>query len=136
MSDQGAKVSAYNLLLQTLSHKSPSLSSHLSSLPDHDPDAYLSNMFTSLFTDHLALDEAARLWDVYVFEGDAVLVRAGVALLLQREMSLLGAKTIDEVKAVLETGTRHASAETAKPVVSSNGDEDRWIQAVRDAGKA
>jgi hypothetical protein len=136
VSDQGAKVSAYNLVLQTLSHKSPSLSSHLSGLPEHDPDEYLGNMFTSMFTDHLALDEAARLWDVYVFEGDAVLVRAGVALLLQKEMSLLGAKTMDEVKAVLETGSKHASDEAAKPVVSGNGDEDRWIQAVRDAGKA
>jgi hypothetical protein len=108
----------------------------LTSLPDHDPDVYLSDMFTSLFTDHLALDEAARLWDVYVFEGDAILVRASIALLLQKEMSLLGAKTMDEVKAVLETSSRRASVETAKPVVSSNGDEDRWIQAVRDAGKA
>jgi hypothetical protein len=108
----------------------------LRSLPDHDPDVYLGDMFTSLFTDHLALDEAARLWDVYVFEGDAILVRAGIALLLKKEMSLLGAKTMDEVKSVLETSSRLTSVEAAKPVVGSNGDEDRWIQAVREAGKA
>lgn len=91
-------------------------------------------MFISLFTDHLALDEAARLWDVYVFEGDSILVRAGIALLLQKEMALLGAKTVEEVKAVLETSSTRSS--TDAPVVAGSGDEDRWIRAVREAGKA
>jgi hypothetical protein len=94
-------------------------------------------MFTSLFTDNLALDEAARLWDVYVFEGDSILVRAAVALLVQKEMDLLAAKTVAEVKAVLQTGTADGSSATKKPVVLAGpGQEDRWIRAVREAGKA
>jgi hypothetical protein len=135
VSDPGAKVSAYNLLLQTLSHKSSGLHEHLTSLPDHDPDIYLCQMFTSLFTEHIALDEAARLWDVYVFEGDAILVRAGVALLLRQEMSLLGAKTTFEVKSVLETDSADDTTKTPV-VVARNGADDRWIKAVREAGKA
>lgn len=131
VSDMGAKVSAYNLLLQTLAHKSPTLHAHLTSLPDHRADAYLCDIFTSLFTTSLSLDEAARLWDVYVFEGDAVLVRAGIALLIQKEMALLGAKTLAEVKAALErdpTGT-------SKAVLERNGAEEAWIRTVRAAGK-
>lgn len=126
VSDPGAKTSAYNLLLQTLGHKNASLHSHLTSLPEHDPDDYLGDMFTSLFTSHLALDEAARLWDVYLFEGDAILVRAAVALLLQREVELLGATTVGDVRVVLE-GTKGA--------VAKSGQEERWIRAVREAGK-
>ncbi|KAH8904889.1 TBC domain-containing protein [Coniochaeta sp. PMI_546] len=135
VSDPGAKVSAYNLLLQTLSHKSPGLHEHLTRLPDHDPDIYLCEVFTSLFTEHLALDEAARLWDVYVFEGDAILVRAAVALLLRQEMSLLSAKTMAEVRAVLETTSADGTTKTPV-VVARNGADDRWIRAVREAGKA
>ncbi|KAK3321940.1 hypothetical protein B0H66DRAFT_601421 [Apodospora peruviana] len=131
--DAGAKASAYNLLLQSLAQKSANLHEHLVQLSDHDPDLYLTDLFTGLFTGHLALDEAARLWDVYVFEGDAILVRAGVALLLQKEMALLGTKSIAEVRGILN----YTADGVKKPrVVGANGEEDRWMQAVKEAGKA
>ncbi len=136
-SDPGAKASAYNILLQTLSHKSPELHDHItqiSQLADRDADSYLGDVFTSLFTGYLALDQAARLWDVYVFEGDAVLVRAGVAYLLEREMALLGTKNVTEIRAVLE-GIKDGS-EKKQPVVARQGEEDRWMTMVREAGKA
>lgn len=136
--DPGAKATAYNLILQTLSHKSPRLHDHLSKLPDHDPDAYLSELFTSLFTGYLPLDAAARLWDVYAFEGDKVLVRAAVALLSEREMSLLAATSISDVKAILEgrsPGSSPADAPRRQHVVGRPGEEDAWIRAVREAGK-
>lgn len=91
-------------------------------------------MFTGLFTSQLALDEATRLWDVYVFEGDAVLIRAGVAFLMLKEMSLLGTKSLAEVKEILD-----ANLDRTKPatqVLSGNAEEERWMRAVRDAGKA
>ncbi|KAI7774715.1 tbc1 domain family member 14 [Diaporthe eres] len=125
--DQGAKSSAYNLLLQTLTTKSPTLHAHLTALADHDADAYLGDIFTSLFTGHVALDEAARLWDVYVFEGDSVLVRAGVAVLLEHEMALLSTKNMDEVKTAI-CGKK-------QKLVGKPGDEDRWMKSVREAGK-
>lgn len=87
-----------------------------------------------MFTGHLAIDEAARLWDVYVFEGDALLVRAAVALLLSREMSLLGSKTAEEVKMVMERPNSASTASTR--AVGEVGVEDRFIFAVREAGKA
>lgn len=128
VADAGAKSSAYNLILQTLARKSAALHDHLTKMEDHDADAYLGNVFTGLFTGHLPLDEAARLWDVYVFEGDSVLIRATVALLLQKEMALLGTKTLEEVNTVLSS--------IGPKVVGSNGNEDRWMQAVKEAGKA
>ena len=128
VADAGAKSSAYNLILQTLARKSTNLHDHLTKLENHDPDAYLCNVFTGLFTGHLPLDEAARLFDVYVFEGDSVLIRASVALLLQKEMALLGTKTLEEVHSILSS--------TGPKVVGGNGNEDRWMQAVKEAGKA
>lgn len=130
-------MSAYNLILQTLAQKSASLHEHITGLPEHDPDLYLDGIFTSLFTEHLALDEAARLWDVYVFEGDAVLVRAAVALLLRREMALLGTGSIAEVRTALEGGSPEEMEEKKKKrVLSGNGEEDRWMRSVREAGKS
>jgi hypothetical protein len=137
--DPGAKTSAYNLLFQTVSHKSPSLHEHLLALPDHDPDFYLGDVFTALFTSHLPLDEAARLWDVYVFEGDSILVRAGVALLLGKEMALLATKSVEDVKAVLESaspGGNAGGSSSKQKVLGRQGEENRWMRAVRDAGKA
>src|SRR3569833_1239093 len=131
--DAGAKSSAYNLLLQTLAQKSPELHQHIIDMPNHDPDFYLADLFASLFSSHLALDQVARRWDVYVFEGDAVLVRAGVALLLDKEMALLGTKDIVEIKSILdgsETGT-----EKKQHIMARQGEEDRWMQKVRSAGK-
>jgi hypothetical protein len=132
-SDPGAKASAYNLVLQTLSHKSSSLYEHLiKTFVDADPDSYLADLFTSIFTGSLTIDESARLWDAYVFEGDAILVRAAVAVLMEREMALLGAKTVEELSEALK-GCPPACKERAAREI---GHEDRWMWSVRDAGKA
>ncbi|RFU80519.1 tbc1 domain-containingfamily member 14 [Trichoderma arundinaceum] len=131
--DRGAQASAYNLVFETLKAKSSSLYEHLTkTVKGVQLDHYLANIFTNLFTGHLAIDEAARLWDVYVFEGDTLLVRAVVALLLSREMDLLVSKTAEEVKTVLAKTTAGASSTRA---LSEVGAEDRFIQSVRDIGK-
>ncbi|PNY23558.1 TBC1 domain family member 14 [Tolypocladium capitatum] len=133
-SDPGAQASAYNLVMQTLSHKSGSLYEHLTkTVQDVEPELYLGSLFTSMFTSYLAIDEAARLWDVYVFEGDALLVRAAVAVLLSREMALLGSKTADEVRAVL---SKSETARSSTRSVAKIGAEDRFMRSVREAGKA
>lgn len=125
--DHGAKHSAYNLVLDILAKKTPRLHEHLVSDELHlDPDAYLSGFFSAMFTQHLSLDDCSRLWDVYVFEGDAVLVRAGVALLAENEGRLLVAKTPEEVLAVCAAG--HSK--------TLQGRGDDWMVRVRSAGKA
>lgn len=113
--------------MQTLAAKSRGLHDHLVNLPEHDVDQYMRDVYTSLFTSQLALDEASRLWDVYIFEGDAVLIRAGVAVLLDHEMALLGAKTVSEVQKVIRS--------KKQKLVGKPGDEDRWMKMVREAGK-
>ena len=129
--DPAAKASVYNLVLQTLGRKSEALHFHLTNtLRDIDPDTYLCDVFRSLFTAHLGIDEAARLWDVYVFEGDAVFVRAAVALLLEREMALLSVKTAEEIVDIL----RREGQGARKKAVGEAGIEDRWMDAVQDAG--
>ncbi|RMJ09938.1 hypothetical protein CDV36_010454 [Fusarium kuroshium] len=132
--DLGAQASAFNLVLQTLSLKSSPLHEHLTKrVHDVNLEESLSSILTGMFTGHLAIDEAARLWDVYVFEGDALLIRAAVALLLSREMTLLGAKTADEIKTILSE--RNAKVSSAR-VAGEVGAEDKFMISVREAGKA
>lgn len=134
MSDAGAKSSAYNLVLQTLLHKSPTLHEHLTrGIPELRASLYLNDIFTSIFTSLLAIDEAARLWDIYVFEGDSLLVRAAVAVLLDREMDLLSSSTSEQVWSVMAKASTNTTAPRA---VGEAGAEDRFIQSVREAGKA
>lgn len=57
-----------------------------------------------------------------------MLVRAGVAVLLDHEMALLGTKTMDEVVGVLK-GKRK------QRLVGKPGEEERWMKMVREAGK-
>ncbi|KAI6093438.1 TBC domain-containing protein [Hypoxylon rubiginosum] len=126
-SDIGAKTSAYNLVLQTLSTKSPQLHKHLTSSElGLEPDEYLGGAFASCFTRNFSLDECTRLWDVYVFEGDAILVRAAVALLLDLEMPLLGASTSIEVRKVLENRSKSDQQEKV----------EAWMAKLREAGKS
>ncbi|KAI5927507.1 hypothetical protein F4810DRAFT_267848 [Camillea tinctor] len=126
-SDAGAQASACNLVHQSLAAKSPKLDQHLCNRDlGLDPYTYLNSIFTSLFTRHLSLDECTRLWDVYVFEGDSVLIRAAVALLLDREMTLLGANTAKDVQNTLEVNN------TKSAVL---GKDDEWMNKVRGAGK-
>ncbi|KAI0842726.1 TBC domain-containing protein [Hypoxylon sp. FL0890] len=126
-SDVGAKTSAFNLLLQTLATKSPRLHQHLTN-PELglEPDDYLRDVFTSCFTRHFSLDECTRLWDVYVFEGDAVLIRAAVALLLDMDVPLFDANTSMEVQRVLESRSKSDQREKV----------DAWMARIRAAGKS
>jgi hypothetical protein len=126
-SDMGARSSTHSIVLQTLAQKSPKLHQHLTSRDlGLDPDECLADVFTTFFTQYLNLDEVTRLWDVYVFEGDVVLIRAAVALLLESEMSLLGATTSTEVRKALE----------ARGKTAEQGSGDEWIVKVRSAGKS
>ncbi|OTA55413.1 TBC domain-containing protein [Hypoxylon sp. EC38] len=126
-SDVGAKTSAFNLILQTLAAKSPRLHRHLTN-PELglEPDDYLRDVFTSCFTRHFSLDECTRLWDVYVFEGDTVLIRAAVAMLLDMDVSLFDANSVTDVQRVIENRSKSDQREKV----------DAWIARIRDAGKS
>ncbi|KAG4029777.1 hypothetical protein MFRU_014g00770 [Monilinia fructicola] len=124
--DTGAISRVYSLFLTTLSQKFPRLHSHLTSEDlNLDPDVYLRDTFVSLFTSSISLDNASRLWDVVVFEGDSVLVRAAVALFGSLENKLNDASNDQEILEVLQGGVRAVGL----------GEED-WIMAVRGAGKS
>ncbi|CAD6441543.1 8e124784-bebf-451b-8c9f-bf33ee2fcef3 [Sclerotinia trifoliorum] len=122
--DSGAISRVYSLFLTTLSQKFPRLHSHLTAEDlNLNPDVYLRDTFASLFTSSISLDNASRLWDVVVFEGDSILVRAAVALFGSLENKLHSVTSDEEVLAVL-------NSEGFKL-----GEED-WIAAVRGAGKS
>ncbi|KAI1118447.1 hypothetical protein F5Y14DRAFT_398471 [Nemania sp. NC0429] len=106
--DPGARSSVWQLVDQTLAAKSPKLLRHIRDSPGISLDfsSCLNDMLLPLFTRHLSLDDCTRLWDVYVFEGDGVLVHAAAALLLEREMSLLSTRSASEFQEVLRGNSR------------------------------
>ena len=123
--DQAATAHVHALALTTLATKLPTLYNHLcnSDTYFHDnPDPYFSPIFSSLFTQSIGLDLVTRLWDVWVFEGDAVLVRAAIALFASLESRLYGVNTKEEILRILRNGVE-------------GGDEEKWMRAVRDAGR-
>ncbi|TVY31783.1 TBC domain-containing protein [Lachnellula occidentalis] len=122
--DTGATSRTFYLLLSTLKRKSPQLHTVLTN-PEFglQPDMYMKDIFASAFTGVLNLDNCTRLWDVMVFEGDAVLVRAGVAYLLGLESKLLGAGSAKEICEVVRAGLEGV-------------DEEEWVGCLRSAGKS
>ncbi|KAI0475374.1 hypothetical protein GGR56DRAFT_675512 [Xylariaceae sp. FL0804] len=121
-SDLGAQTSVCNLVHKALSPKSPRLDQHLKKcVAGADADSWLGGVFTALFTGQLSLELCTRLWDVYVFEGDMILVRAAAALLLDREMSLLGVNTTSELQSVLNS----------QPAAVSQARDDEFMARVR-----
>lgn len=53
------------------------------------PAAYLPDWLMPLFLDHLPFEACARLWDVFLLEGDSFLFRAALAVLSVLETRLL-----------------------------------------------
>ena len=101
LADAPSKARTHATLLMALADELPRLHAHLTK-PELalEPAAFLDRACASLLT--LSLDShaaAQRVWDVLVFEGDAGLVAAVVALLKRHEERLYGSK--QEVLSVL-----------------------------------
>lgn len=106
-------------------------------------------MFRSLFTNGLDVERLSRVWDCWAFEGDRILVRAGVAVLgcLQAPLFALGPDETGKARAVDMLGWGPKLTEKKGAAVdgaesssrywsfSSVGDEDAFMRDVRDAGK-
>ncbi|KAF8472799.1 hypothetical protein BDZ91DRAFT_450367 [Kalaharituber pfeilii] len=121
--DEAAISKVYTLFLRAFQYKLPTLFQHIHVTLSLPPPAYLEPMFLTLFALHCPLDVTSRLWDVYVFEGDAFLVRTAIGVLTALETKLYGSK--EEVIEVLGW-----KAEPWKL-----GKEDDFMATVRSAGK-
>lgn len=132
--DPSATAKAYSLTDALLSHKFPRLHAHLFDpapaglgLTAHE---LLEPMIRTLFLGPgkgLGLEIAARVWDIMVFDGDGVMIRAAVAVLGALEGKLYGGK--EEVLGVL--GWRGGTGKGAWDV----GGEESFMAMVRNAGK-
>ncbi|KAI9664921.1 MAG: hypothetical protein M1821_006369 [Bathelium mastoideum] len=134
--DPGALARAHSLVLSTLSYKLPRLYQHLTNPQlDLHPEEWIDPILRSLFCARLGVDHASRLWDVYVFEGDSVLIRAVVGCLIRLEGRLYTNRS--EILKVLGWPNPNVAADDQMP--SSRlwdvGDEEDFMLAVREAGK-
>ncbi|WEW60059.1 hypothetical protein PRK78_005543 [Emydomyces testavorans] len=158
-SDPGAMARAYSLASATLRLKFPRLSTHLCENLCLTDEQIWEPMFRTLFTNGLDLERLSRVWDCWVFEGDRVLFRAGVAVLGSLEAQFMSLAPGDEgqsiATAILGWGSksvglgrrRSAPVQPATPVSTMNGsngkywavevvgNEDAFMHIVREAGR-
>ncbi|SMQ52291.1 unnamed protein product [Zymoseptoria tritici ST99CH_3D1] len=116
---------AYELTLHTLRYKFSRLHDHITSetIGLH-PEEFLDPMFRCLFANNLPHEHVARIWDLFVFEGDKALVRAAVAAMGILEPKLYGNR--EEILGLI--GWQNESR-------WSVGTENEFVEAVREAGK-
>lgn len=123
--DQSAMGRIYELVLQTLKYKSPTLHKHLTAAStDVHPEEYLDPLFRCLFAYNLPRGHVKRVWDIFVFERDMALIRAAVAVLTRLESRLYG--TREEILRLVGWCNEKEW---------DLGDEDAFVRDVRDAGK-
>lgn len=123
-SDTVATKRACSLLFSILMQKAPRLYSHLTSPSVKiNPEFIFRGLLTSMGTAYLSVDNAARLWDIMVFEGDAIVLRATAAYLINIEAQLFSADTTQQI---LELFMRN-------PLVI---DEDKWLTSLKSVSKA
>ncbi|CRG89977.1 TBC1 domain family member 12 [Talaromyces islandicus] len=118
--DRGAMTRTYSLASATLRYKFPKLHAHLYETVQLSDDEIWEPMFRSLFTNGLDLECVSRVWDCWAFEGDRIIIRAGVAILGCLQTQLLGfgssdAKSREELKHVVGWGPHDIGA-----IISNN----------------
>ncbi|USW57922.1 Putative Rab-GTPase-TBC domain-containing protein [Septoria linicola] len=123
--DTAAMQRAYDLTLQTLKYKCTRLHDHLTSPTlDLKAEEFLDPIYRCLFAYNLSVEHVARIWDIFVFEGDKALVRAAVAVLSLLESKLYGSR--EEILQLI--GWMNLER---WPI----GSEDAFIDGMREAGK-
>lgn len=123
--DTAAMQRSYELVLSTLKYKFTRLHDHLTNpATGVSAEEFLDPMFRCLFAYHLPTELVARVWDIFVFEGDKVLVRAAVAVLGRLERRLYGSR--EEILDVISWRNEKRW---------DLGPEEEFITAVREAGK-
>ncbi|KAI1001102.1 hypothetical protein K3495_g7095 [Podosphaera aphanis] len=118
-SDTEASQRAFSLLFSTLMNKSPKLHAHFqTSSSISSREMVFKDFFTSMGTTYMNLDNATRLWDIMLFEGDCVLVRAAAAFLMNIEGKLFGADTPEKIMEI----TKESPLDIA---------EEEWVDSIR-----
>lgn len=145
INDTVAKERTYRHISNAVQHKLPRLHEHFMSLmtvSSSSPQTreqqqlgwndILGPLCHSLMTSHLSVDEAARVWDVLVLEGDGVVIRGVVGVLARLEAGLYAGR--DEVVAALGWGVSGDSV-AGKRMELKACTPDEAVEWVRWAGR-
>ncbi|KAL4979601.1 hypothetical protein BDW66DRAFT_126794 [Aspergillus desertorum] len=162
--DRGAIGRTFSLASATLRYKFPRLAAHLYETLRLSDEEIFDSMFRSLLTNGLDLERLSRVWDCWVFEGDRIMIRAAVAILGCLQTQLFGFTKPDDhcrlaVKNILawgphDIGTKPKERRSAPAapiagfaggltsaaaghywILTSAGDEDGFMNEMREAGK-
>lgn len=114
--------SYYGQFLKVLHTKLPSLYDHFQHIK-LAPSAYLEPLLIGWFSRHVGIDISARIYDIFIFEGDGFLLRVALGILTALEHKLYGSS--EEI--LNEIGWNVDQLEL--------GEEDQFILTVRNALK-
>lgn len=132
LNDATAKTRTFNHIRKALRAKLPHLEEHLTQLIAHGGltwDEVATPVCRSLTTSHLSVSDAARAWDILVFEGDGVVVRAAVGVLARLEPELY-----TDAPSVAQALSGYTDVtDDARARLPELGDD--WVAWVRWAGR-
>lgn len=141
--DRGSTDRSYGFAMSTLAIKFPRLHAYLFGFEEKgglamNGEEVFEPMLRTMFASGLDVDRLSRVWDCWVFDGDRVLVRSAVALLgcLQGQ--------IFDIEGTMDTKRRnvqemlgwgpHGRVQGYWDVYAT-GDQDAFMEEVREAGK-
>jgi len=113
---------SYALTTTILARKLPRLHHHLFHTLRLTGSELFEHMFQTLFSAGLEIDLLSRVWDVFVFEGDTVCIRAAVAVLGRLEGRLYGER--EDVLRVVRGRWEVGGEEAFMGAVRAAGKED------------
>lgn len=119
----------------TLQYKFPRLHGHLFKKLGLTGEEVWEPMFRTLFANGLDLERLSRVWDCWVFEGDRIVVRTGVAILGCLGSQIFGIEDREAIVSLLGWGPRGNDGRSGYWDLSATGDEDAFMREVREAGK-
>ncbi len=102
------------MLLDLVRLSMPDLTDHITSLggSGQEPAMVALRWFVCLFTNPFTSQFSARLWDVYVVDGQKALFRCGLAVLRRLSARLLRATNFGELMAILDSAGTTVGTDT------------------------
>lgn len=144
INDTASTSRTYNHAVSTLGIKFPRLHEYLFGSLEQGGLGFTGEevfepMFRTIFSNGLDVDRLCRVWDIWIFEGDRILVQAAVAILGSLQSQLFDIRGDIHLKRrntqeMLGWGPFNREAKSGHWNLQAIGNEEKFVEEVRLAG--